>query len=556
MRRIAGVLTVLVIVLGGATAAHARTSVVQVALSNAGAQVPLLNSLGLDVGHDVTAGHAEVIAYGAKDLAKLRANGFTWTVKIPNLGKRLRAYRRADALSAAQASALPSGRSSYRVYDDYAKEMHELAITHPGLAREFTLPKKSVEGRELRGLEITRNVNAPNDGRPVFVLMGLHHAREWPSAEINLEFAYTLIDEYGTTTSRGTRITNLLDNVRVFVLPMVNPDGFVVSRGGLESDNPLFANVYPTSSGTLKRKNCAADTPIEADRPCTERAGVDLNRNYGAFWGGDGADTDFDSETYRGSGPWSEPETQAIHEWTAGLQVNTLITMHNHAALVLRPPGVASQGLAADEARLKVLGDRMAGANGYKSQYGWELYDTNGTTEDWNYSAQGAFGYTIELAGGTFQDPYQQGVVNQYLIGSKSGGKGVRESLLIAAEHARDTTDHSVIEGDAPAGRTLRLKKSFVTKTDPVCTVATNYTCIAPLNAIEIQDGLNTTMIVPDSGHYTWHVNPSTRPVVAKSGTTEAWTLTCEDGAGKVLETKTVKVARGEQVTEDLSCGG
>jgi carboxypeptidase T len=556
MRRIAGVLAVLTIVLAGATVAQAKTSVVEVQLSDAATQVALLDSLGLDVTHDVTAERADVIAYGADDLALLRANGFTWKVKHDDLGALLRSYRAQDALNATQASALPSGRSTYRVYEDYAKEMRDLALAHPGLIREITLPKRSVEGRELRGLEITQNVNAPNDGRPVFVLVGLHHAREWPSAEINLEFAYTLAKEYGTTTSRGTRITNLLNNARVFIVPMINPDGFVVSRGGLQSDNPVFSDVYPTASGAMKRKNCAADTPIEEGRPCTERAGVDLNRNYGAFWGGSGSDSDFDSETYRGPGPWSEPETQAVHEWTAGLQVNTLITMHNVAGLVLRPPGASSQGLANDEARLKLLGDKMGATTGYTSQYGWQLYDTHGTTEDWNYSAQGAFGYTIELGGSSFQDPYTQGVVNQYLVGKKSGGRGAREALLLAAEHALDTTDHSVIEGDAPAGATLRLKKTFKTATDPVCTVSFSGVCAAPLSPIEVDDVLNTTMTVPESGHYVWHVNPSTRPALAKAGATESWTLTCESATGQVLETKTVKVARGEQVTENLSCAG
>ena len=31
------------------------------------------------------------------------------------------------------------------------------------------------------------------DGRPAFLLMGAHHAREWPSAEHTLEFAYELV---------------------------------------------------------------------------------------------------------------------------------------------------------------------------------------------------------------------------------------------------------------------------------------------------------------------------------------------------------------------------
>ena len=39
-------------------------------------------------------------------------------------------------------------------------------------------------------------------------------------------------------------------------------------------------------------------------------------------------------------------------------------------------------GLAPDEPRLKKLGDAMAAATGYTSQYGWELYDTSGMPAD------------------------------------------------------------------------------------------------------------------------------------------------------------------------------
>ena len=62
-------------------------------------------------------------------------------------------------------------------------------------------------------------------------------------------------------------------------------------------------------------------------------------------------------------------------------------------------PGGKPVGNAHDEAALKRLGDRMAAQNGYKSQHGWQLYDTTGTTEDWSYNATGGYGYTFEIGG-------------------------------------------------------------------------------------------------------------------------------------------------------------
>ena len=76
-------------------------------------------------------------------------------------------------------------------------------------------------------MEIASNVNRDDDGRPAYVVMGVHHAREWPSAEVSMEFALDLADGYGT----DPRITALLDRVRVLVFPVINPDGFVETIG-------------------------------------------------------------------------------------------------------------------------------------------------------------------------------------------------------------------------------------------------------------------------------------------------------------------------------------
>src|SRR4029077_9198191 len=101
-------------------------------------------------------------------------------------------------------------------------------------------------------------------------------------------------------------------------------------------------------------------------------------------------------------------------------------------------------GLAPDEAKLKQLGDAMGRATGYASEYGYQLYEVTGATEDWNYVSQGTFGYTIELDGDTFQHPHQEGVADQSLgtPGTATAGQGVREALLLAGEEAADPADH------------------------------------------------------------------------------------------------------------------
>ena len=87
-------------------------------------------------------------------------------------------------------------------------------------------------------------------------------------------------------------------------------------------------------------------------------------------------------------------------------------------------------------------------------------------------------------------------------------GKGNREAYYIAAESTLNEQRHSVLEGSAPAGATLRLTKQFKTETFP-----------QPPDdkPLLVDDKLETTYDVGSDGRVRWHVNPSTRPIVAKA---------------------------------------
>jgi len=495
-----------------------------------------LENLGLDVTHNIREGSADVVLNTAADRTALTKTGLNYTTKIADLAKSYDRSRAADAAYAQRldgATNLPSGeRTTYRELIDYETELKALADGNPNVVKPVTLPETTVEGRTIDGVEIAGNVQRPEDGRPVFFIVGVHHAREWPAAEIPLEFAYYLANGYGS----DSQITALLDKVRVVIVPILNKDGFNASREASKTyslrdqcneiagydncgDFETVEGVPLGGNAAYRRKNCHG-LVFPVGVPCELQNGVDPNRNYGEGWGGIGATMNPYGQTYRGDGPWSEPETQALHEYTQTRQVTNLITVHNVAALVLRPPGRHSDGLAPDEPRMKELGDQMAAATGYTSQYGWQLYDTSGTTEDWNYAAAGTFGYTIELGpvDGFFHMPYEQGVVDQWNGAGDLAGRGMREALMLSLESAANPADHSVISGTAPAGRVLRVRKDFQTMTSPVCQIALDDPgvdqCQAEGDPIAVDDFIDTTMVVPKGGRFSWDVTPSTRPFV------------------------------------------
>ena len=180
--------------------------------------------------------------------------------RIPDLVRREAENNEINTAYAAATtrSPLPSGRDAYRTLADYNADMSTLATRYPSLVRRFALNHRSLDGRPVYGLEIARDVRGRKDGRPTFAIMALHHAREWPSGENTMEFAFDLVRNYGS----NTRITRLLNRARVVVVPVVNVDGFHLSRtdGALidlrDLDGGDTGSILATPGNAYKRKNC------------------------------------------------------------------------------------------------------------------------------------------------------------------------------------------------------------------------------------------------------------------------------------------------------------
>ena len=505
-----------------------------------------LASLGLDLTEHGGAGFVEVLLRGADDANALRKAKFIFVTTIGDLAGAARrdraAEQRAVASGNVRAAALPSGRTgTYRRLDDYNDEMKQLAEDNPGIVKPITLPEKTFMGRTVQGIEISENVRAKDDGKPVFFNMGVHHGREWPSGEHAMEWAYELVNGF---KAKNPRVVRLMGQTRTIVVPIINPDGFNTSReagqagagrpGGGTQELANLATPYE-----YQRKNCRINNTAEDNFDSTEdddpakgdcvqagepnvgitQFGVDPNRNYGGFWGGPGASPsgppiggDF-AQDYRGNGPFSEPETRNVRDVVSKRQVTTLITNHTFSNLVLRPPGIQAQGPSVDEAVYKALGDSMAQENGYASQPSYMLYDTTGGTEDWTYYATGSLGFTFEIGLGGFHPLYADTVAEYDGTSEEAGaGGGNREAYFKALESTANAARHSVIQGNAFPGAVLRLKKTFRTDTSPVIDADG-----VPGKMLSFTDELNTTMAVPASGDFAWHINPSTRPLAAQA---------------------------------------
>lgn len=244
----------------------------------------------------------------------------------------------------------------------------QIAASHPSIARLDSIGY-TWEGRPILCLKISDNVNAAEE-EPKLLYMGCHHAREWISVEVPLRFAMMLADSYGVNPAW----TGLVDEREFYIVPCVNPDGFV----------------YDYNTGNYWRKN---------RRNNGGSYGVDLNRNYDGSqngdpdgnWGGAGSSHTPSSETYCGPSAFSEPECQAIRDLCLAVPFDMTMSYHTYSELVMWPWGYTA-GPTPDNEILSALGTEMAnlissetGSGNYTPQQMMSLYATTGTSEDWIY---------------------------------------------------------------------------------------------------------------------------------------------------------------------------
>ncbi|MFQ5627188.1 MAG: M14 family metallopeptidase [bacterium] len=260
----------------------------------------------------------------------------------------------------------------YHNYEEIDAELHQLAASHAQIAQVSSIGK-SIEGRDLWAIKISDNVGSDEE-ETVVALLGGHHAREWIATDVPFLIAKHLLENYVTDAS----IKSLVDNAEIWIVPLVNPDGHQYS---VTSDRLWRKNRRNNGDGTF---------------------GVDLNRNYGHKWGGPGSSGDTFSETYRGTGPFSESETQAVRDFLQQNPPKALISYHSFSQLVLYPWG-NTNAPAPDETLLSNLAIAMADEIravhnvSYTPQQSSDLYLASGDTTDWLYALFNAPAYTIEL---------------------------------------------------------------------------------------------------------------------------------------------------------------
>ncbi|KAG8180463.1 hypothetical protein JTE90_001996 [Oedothorax gibbosus] len=266
--------------------------------------------------------------------------------------------------------------SGYKQLEEIYKFVDQLAERHPNITSVFSIGE-SAEGRQLKVIKIGSKSTSVV-AKPAIWIDGGIHAREWISPATVAYIAHSLASEYDA--SDDTR--QLVDHFDWYVLPVLNPDGYV----------------YSHSVNRMWRKSRKG--------PLIFCRGVDLNRNFGFHWREGGSSARPCSDIYAGFQPFSEPESKAVSDFILQRKevFSAYLAVHSYSQLWLTPWGWTSALPPHYDDMIKVAKEAvkaLSEVHGTKYRVGSStnlLYVATGGADDWAHGVAGIkYSYTLEL---------------------------------------------------------------------------------------------------------------------------------------------------------------
>lgn len=247
----------------------------------------------------------------------------------------------------------------YLTYDEMLDELDAMYAQYPNLITQKD-PISTYETHENRPIYHVRISDNPSDnetGEPNILYTAIHHAREPMSLIQTIFYMWYLLENYGT----NDEVTYLVDHTQMYFVPCLNPDGYIYN----EQTNP--------NGGGMWRKNRRGGY------------GIDLNRNYSYGWGTTGVSFNQNNDTYPGTGPFSEPETQAMKWLVETYDFEMAFNSHTYGPSLLFPIGTTNAEFADHHDYFQEYTNHMTELNGYDAFKSSGLYPASGDSDDYMY---------------------------------------------------------------------------------------------------------------------------------------------------------------------------
>ncbi|MEU5775501.1 M14 family zinc carboxypeptidase [Streptomyces venezuelae] len=338
-------------------------------------QIPILVEAGQDAhelaGQTPESGTARVELYLTEGQAK----------DIERKGVELSEHQ---VSAATQKRLKAAGDGVYRPYSGKGGLQEEIVKTgqaNPGITKVVSIGK-TLQGKDILALKLSKNAKKSKDGsKPSTLYMSNQHAREWITPEMTRRLMHHYLDNYG----KDKRITKLVNSTELWFVLSANPDGYDYT--------------HAADGNRQWRKNLR---DVDGDGKIAPGDGVDLNRNFAYKWGYDneGSSPEPSSETYRGTGAMSEPETKALDRFQKRIGFTYGINYHSAAELLLYGVGWQVATPTPDDVLYRALNGtpEKPAVPGYHPQVSSELYTTNGEADGHAGNVNGFSMFTPEMS--------------------------------------------------------------------------------------------------------------------------------------------------------------
>ncbi len=335
------------------------------------------------------------VALNQSEFGKIQQLGLGYTVEIEDL-ESYYASRNAgfdpetvkqEAMRAVSDYPVPANFTlgscgGFSTIDQCYAHLDNMAALFPDLitVKQPVSTTTTINGLPVYYVKISDNPNE-TENEPQVLYTGMHHAREPIGMQHLLYFMYYLLENY----SINEEVQQIVDNTELYIVPIMNVDGYQYN-----------INTQPNGGG-MWRKNRRNNGDGSY--------GVDLNRNYGFFWGYDdeGSSPYPSDDTYRGTAAFSEPETQMMKEFCETHDFKIALNYHSYSNLLLYPWGYV-ETTCPDDMVFAEYSRRMTADNQYTYGPGsTTIYPSNGGSDDWMYGEQSTknkiLSYTPEVGG-------------------------------------------------------------------------------------------------------------------------------------------------------------
>ncbi|SCK01060.1 Gamma-D-glutamyl-L-diamino acid endopeptidase 1 [uncultured Eubacterium sp.] len=181
-------------------------------------------------------------------------------------------------------------------YSDMRKDIEQLTAKYPDRLTSQVLGE-SADGRNIYALCLGN----PEAEKQIFVTAGMH-AREYINCQVVMMMLERYCRNYGGKY-KGKTYRQLFDEVAVYIIPMVNPDGIAISQSGAGA----------IRNAALRKKVQKMPRRGGYSNWKSNARGVDLNHNY-KMYAGKHPQRKPASDNYPGPSRFSESETKAVRD--------------------------------------------------------------------------------------------------------------------------------------------------------------------------------------------------------------------------------------------------